>query len=92
MCKILEIPRSSYYKWKNRVIPQKEQQDLQTQLEGTENRIATERRKYNESARQFNTMIKMFPRNMVAGMFGFAPSSYFEAEEGAQQAPQVSFE
>lgn len=66
--------------------------DLQTQLEGTENRIATERRKYNESARQFNTMIKMFPRNMVAGMFGFAPLSYFEAEEGAQQAPQVSFE
>ncbi len=66
--------------------------DFQTQLEGTENRIATERRKYNESARQFNTMIKMFPRNMVAGMFGFAPLSYFEAEEGAQQAPQVSFE
>ena len=66
--------------------------DLQTQLEGTENRIATERRKYNESARQFNTMIKMFPRNMVADMFGFAPLSYFEAEEGAQQAPQVSFE
>lgn len=66
--------------------------DLQTQLEGTENRIATERRKYNESARQFNTMIKMFPRNLFAGMFGFAPLSYFEAEEGAQQAPQVSFE
>ncbi len=66
--------------------------DLQTQLEGTENRIATERRKYNESARQFNTMIKMFPRNLFAGMFGFTPLNYFEAEEGAQQAPQVSFE
>ena len=47
--------------------------DLQTQLEGTENRIAVERRKYNESARDFNTYIKMFPRNLRSGMFGFAP-------------------
>ena len=47
--------------------------DLQTQLEGTENRIAVERRKYNESARDFNTYIKMFPRNLLSGMFGFSP-------------------
>ena len=66
--------------------------DLQTQLEGTENRIAVERRKYNESARDFNTYIKMFPRNLLSGMFGFAPMGYFEAQEGAQNAPAVSFE
>ncbi len=66
--------------------------DLQTQLEGTENRIAVERRKYNESARDFNTYIKMFPRNLLSGMFGFAPINYFEAQEGAQEVPTVSFE
>ena len=66
--------------------------DLQTQLEGTENRIAVERRKYNESARDFNTYIKMFPRNLLSGMFGFAPMGYFEAQDGAQNAPAVSFE
>ena len=66
--------------------------DLQTQLEGTENRIAVERRKYNESARDFNTYIKMFQRNLLSGMFGFAPMGYFEAQEGAQNAPAVSFE
>lgn len=65
--------------------------DLQTQLEGTENRIAVERRKFNEEARSFNTYIRMFPRNLLAGMFGFAPMAYFEAQEGAQKAPEVQF-
>ena len=50
--------------------------DLQTQLEGTENRIAVERRKYNESARDFNTYVKCSPRNLLSGMFGFAPMGY----------------
>ena len=65
--------------------------DLQTQLEGTENRIAVERRKFNDAAQQFNTYIKMFPRNLLAGMFGFAPISYFEAQPGAEVAPKVEF-
>ena len=65
--------------------------DLQTQLEGTENRIAVERRKYNEAAQSFNTYIKMFPRNLLAGMFGFAPLNYFEAQLGAEKAPEVQF-
>lgn len=65
--------------------------DLQTQLEGTENRIATERRKYNETARNFNVYIRMFPRNLLAGMFGFEPSPYFEAQPGSENAPEVQF-
>ena len=65
--------------------------DLQTQLEGTEIRIAVERRKFNEEARAFNTYIKMFPRNLLAGMFGFQPMAYFEAQEGARTAPEVQF-
>ena len=65
--------------------------DLQTQLEGTENRIAVERRKYNEAAQSFNTYIKMFPRNLLAGMFGFAPLNNFEAQQGAEKAPEVQF-
>ena len=65
--------------------------DLQTLLEGTENRIAVERRKYNEAAQSFNTYIKMFPRNLLAGMFGFAPLNYFEAQQGAEEAPEVQF-
>ena len=65
--------------------------DLQTQLEGTENRIAVERRKYNEAAQSFNTYVKMFPRNLLAGMFGFAPLNYFEAQQGAEKAPVVQF-
>ena len=65
--------------------------DLQTLLEGTENRIAVERRKYNEAAQSFNTYIKMFPRNLLAGMFGFAPLNYFEAQQGAEKAPEVQF-
>lgn len=65
--------------------------DLQTQLEGTENRISVERRKYNEAAREFNVYIKTFPRNLLAGMFGFQQSPYFEAQAGAENAPVVQF-
>lgn len=64
---------------------------LQSQLEGTENRIAVERKKYNETARSYNTEIRQFPKNIVAGMFGFEKKPYFEAQEGAQQAPVVAF-
>ena len=65
--------------------------DLQTQLEGTENRISVERRKFNETARQFNTYIKMFPRNILSNLYGFEPVSYFEAQQGAETAPKVEF-
>lgn len=65
--------------------------DLQTQLEGTENRIGVERRRYNEVARDFNVYIKQFPRNLLSGLFGFVPVAYFEAAEGAQAAPVVQF-
>jgi LemA protein len=65
--------------------------DLQTQLEGTENRIAVERRRFNEQAQEFNTVIRRFPANMVAGMFGFAKKAYFEAAEGSATAPKVEF-
>jgi LemA protein len=64
---------------------------LQSQLEGTENRIAVERKKYNETARNYNTEIRQFPKNIVAGMFGFEKKPYFEAAEGAQEAPKVEF-
>ena len=64
---------------------------LQSQLEGTENRIAVERQKFNEAARKYNTAIRQFPKNIVAGMFGFEKKPYFEAQEGAQQAPKVEF-
>ncbi|MCM1532290.1 MAG: LemA family protein [Bacteroides sp.] len=66
--------------------------DLQAQLEGTENRIAVERKKFNESVRDYNTSIRRFPRNLVAGMFGFEKKGYFEASEGAENAPEVSFD
>lgn len=65
--------------------------DLQAQLEGTENRIAVERRKFNETARAYNTHIRHFPKNIVAGMFGFTAKPYFEANEGAENAPKVEF-
>lgn len=65
--------------------------DLQTQLEGTENRIATERRRFNEMVKSYNIYIRQFPRNVVAGMFGFTPKSFFAAEPGAEQAPTVEF-
>ena len=65
--------------------------DLQAQLEGTENRISTERKKYNETAKNYNTSIRVFPRNIIAGMFGFSAKGYFEAQEGADKAPAVEF-
>ena len=64
---------------------------LQSQLEGTENRITVERKKYNEAARSYNTVIRQFPKNIVASMFGFEKKPYFEAQEGAEQAPVVAF-
>ena len=65
--------------------------DLQSQLEGTENRIAVERQKFNEAARAYNTLIRQFPKNIIAGMFGFEKKAYFEAQEGAEKAPEVQF-
>lgn len=64
---------------------------LQDELAGTENRIATERRRYNEEVRDFNATIKRFPTNIFAGMFGFSAREYFQAAEGAEKAPQVKF-
>ena len=65
--------------------------DLQAQLEGTENRITVERRRFNELAQGYNTTIRRFPMSMMAGMFGFDKKGYFEASEGAEKAPQVKF-
>ena len=65
--------------------------ELQAQIEGTENRIATERMKYNESARKYNTMVRSFPKNIIASMFDFSTKGYFKASEGAQEAPKVEF-
>ena len=65
--------------------------DLRVQLEGTENRIAVERRKFNDVARSYNAFILQFPRNLVAGMFGFTSKPYFEANAGAENAPKVEF-
>jgi len=66
--------------------------DLQAQLEGTENRIAVARRRFNEVVKDYNTYIRKFPRNMYAGMFDFEKRTYFEAEEGNEKAPTVTFE
>ena len=65
--------------------------DLQVQLEGTENRIAVERRKFNEAAQRFNTAIRQFPTVFVARLFGFDKKAYFEAVPGADQPPPVEF-
>ena len=65
--------------------------DLQVELEGTENRISVERRKFNEVAQVYNTNIRRFPQNFLAGMFGFQAKPYFEATEGAEKAPEVKF-
>ena len=65
--------------------------DLQAQLEGTENRIAVERRKFNETAREFNTYIRKFPQTLFSSLFGFEKKAYFEAEKGAERAPEVQF-
>ncbi len=65
--------------------------ELQSQLEGTENRITVERRKFNEMAQSYNKRIRTFPRNVIANMFGFERKAYFEAAEGAEQVPKVEF-
>lgn len=65
--------------------------ELQAQLEGTENRITVERQKFTETAKSYNTLIRQFPRNIIAGLFGFERKVYFEAQEGAENAPKVEF-
>ncbi len=65
--------------------------ELQAQLEGTENRISTERRKFNEDVRTYNSYIRKFPANILAGMFDFESKPYFEAAEGSDAAPEVVF-
>ena len=65
--------------------------DLQVQLEGTENRINTERNNYNEAVQKYNVKIRRFPNSIFAGMFGFEKMQKFEAETGAEKAPQVKF-
>ena len=64
---------------------------LQAQLEGTENRITTARMNFNNEAQQYNTKVRRFPTNIFAGLFGFHQRPYFQAEAGAEQAPQVKF-
>ena len=64
---------------------------LQDELAGTENRISVERMRYNEAVRGYNTAIKRFPTNFLAGLFGFKEREYFEAEAGAQEVPKVKF-
>lgn len=66
--------------------------DLRDELAGTENRIAVARRDYNGVVQEFNLFIKKFPNNILAGMFGFEKAEYFEADESAQEVPNVSFD
>lgn len=65
--------------------------ELQAQLEGTENRIAVERRRFNEVTKSYNSYIRHFPNNIIAGMFDFDKKAYFEAEAGTNKAPKVEF-
>ncbi len=65
--------------------------ELQAQLEGTENRIAVERRRFNESVQNYNQTVRRFPANMIAGMFGFGKKEYFKADVGSEKAPKVKF-
>ena len=65
--------------------------ELQAQLEGTENRIATERGRFNELSKEFNATVRKFPTNIVASLAGFEKKAYFEAEEGSEEAPEVQF-
>jgi LemA protein len=65
---------------------------LQDELAGTENRIAVERRRFNETVRTYNTKIRSFPTNILAGMFGFEKSAFFEVPKEAQAAPKVKFD
>ena len=65
--------------------------ELQSQLEGTENRITVERMKFNQVTQEYNTKIRSFPNNITAGMFGFQKKGYFQAEAGSNKAPKVEF-
>jgi LemA protein len=65
---------------------------LQDELAGTENRIAVERRRYNEAVRAYNVKIRSFPTNILAGMFGFTRAEFFEAPAEAKEVPKVKFE
>lgn len=65
--------------------------ELQSQLEGTENRINVARKDFNDTAKKYNTSLRRFPRNIIASMFGFEKRNYFEAEAGAEKAPKVEF-
>ena len=65
--------------------------NLQAQLEGTENRIAVERKSFNETVQLYNILIRTFPNNIFAGMYGFSKKGYFEADAGADKAPKVQF-
>ncbi len=65
--------------------------DLQVQLEGTENRIAVERKRFNEVAQDYNSAIRMFPTSIIAGMRGLQARAYFQAQQGADTAPKVQF-
>ena len=66
--------------------------ELQSQLEGTENRINVARDRFNETVKPYNKHIRTFPNNMLAGVFGFEKKAYFEAEEGSDKAPDVEFD
>jgi len=65
--------------------------DLQAQLEGTENRISTERMRFNQAAQSYNTNLRKFPTNLFASVLGFDQKQYFQAEDGAEEAPEVDF-
>ena len=66
--------------------------ELQSQLEGTENRINVARDRFNETVKPYNKHIRTFPNNLLAGMFGFEKKAYFEAEEGSEKSPDVEFD
>jgi LemA protein len=65
--------------------------ELQAQLEGTENRISVERKRFNDVTRDYNAYIKKFPQVIYSGWFGFEKKGYFEADKGAEEAPEVDF-
>ena len=65
--------------------------ELQSQLEGTENRINVARKDFNDTAKEYNVAIRRFPKSILASMFGFEKHNYFEAEAGAEKAPKVEF-
>ncbi len=65
--------------------------ELQSQLEGTENRITMERQNFNNAVKTYNTYIRKFPNNLISGMFGFEKKGYFKADDGAEKAPKVEF-